>query len=90
MNPELIPLLGLYTEYGYQIKILEAYGSVYNRDTTPPSKTTKDSYFILRIEDAGEDKSKELPVLIAEIPVSQEELMGLYKALGLIAKAKGY
>lgn len=90
MNPELIPLLGLYTEYGYQIKILEAYGSVFNRDTTPPSKTTKDSYFILRIEDAGEDKSKELPVLIAEIPVSQEELMGLYKALGLIVKAKGY
>lgn len=90
MNPELIPLLGLYTEYGYQIKVLESYGSVYDRGTTPPTKTTKDSYFILRIEDAGEDKSKELPILIAEIPISQDELIGLHKALGLIVKAKGY
>lgn len=93
MDSKLVPILALITEFGYQLKLDEAFGSFYSTRKLDPyeHKDTKtNSYFILRIEDVGESRSEYLPKTLGQILLSEEELMGLYKALGRIAAEKGY
>lgn len=93
MDSKLVPILALITEFGYQLKIDEAFGSFYSNrklDSFDHKAAKTGSYFILRIEDVGENRNEPLPKSIGHILLSEEELMGLYKALGRIAEEKGY